>query len=137
MGATPLFSPSPHSQATVSPTSLLLCLMSASGDWSVVAATKFEPPLPSPLRLGEPRLQAVFRRMNTPLTFPSSPLCCRTPPFPSPPLNTVAPSLFFASPSICRYGEPPISSPCLPPPRKPPSARRQHLIDDRPSSGRQ
>jgi hypothetical protein len=98
-------------------------------------------PLPSLLHLGEPCLQAISHRMNPP-TFPLSPLCCRTPLFPSLaagelplPSSTTALSLFSTSPSTHRYGEPPVSSPCPSLPQKPLCACRQHLIDDRPSSG--
>jgi hypothetical protein len=54
----------------------------------------------------------------------------------SPSSNIAVPSLFSASPSTRHYSEPPVSSPSSPPPRKPPGACRQHLVDDRPSPGR-
>jgi hypothetical protein len=146
MGATPsslpLFSPPPSpSRAAMSPTSpppSASCPLQATR--ALPPPPEFEPPPPSPLRLGEPRLQVISCRMNAPLTFPSLPLCYRTPPFPSPAAgapssNTAAPNFFSASQSTRRYSEPLVSSPCPPSSWKPPSARRQHLIDDRPSPG--
>jgi hypothetical protein len=134
MGATPsslpLFSPPPSPSVS--------CPLQETR--ALPPPPEFKLPPPSPLRLGELRLQVISCRMNVPLTFPSLPLCYRTPPFPSPAVgapssNTAAPNFFSASQSTRRYSEPLVSSPCPPSSWKPPSARRQHLIDDRPSPG--